>query len=124
MRFENNDPPDIPEQIKELMRDEEIENMQNLDGWAVGTVIEVDEDGTRVATHEDAWIELFNGEGRAGKFGGVRFMAVTDGTYEEAYAYATRDSSVGNEPCFYVKEYDVPSNPRYGAPGPEFGGNV
>lgn len=114
--------PDIPEQIREMMRDEEIENMQSLDGWAVGTVAPIEEDEVRTVTEriENAWIELFNGAGRAGEFGGVRFMAIdSDGEYREAYAYPDRDSLDGNEPGWYVAEYDAPENPDVGIKYPD-----
>lgn len=90
---------EIPEQIREIMQDGEIGNMRNLCGWAVGRVSRqdtaVNPDGPDVEVLDEAWIELFNGKGRAGesaeqsagstvedrrssKSGGVRFMAVDD----------------------------------------------
>ena len=95
--------PSIPEQIAEVMYDEELQNMRKLDGWSVGTVVKRRPNGTEPVTLNDAWIELFDGNGRAGQYGGVRFMAITeDGEYEEAYAYGNKTASLGNEPCWYV----------------------
>lgn len=96
--------PEIPDEIASMMRDDEIENMRNLDGWAVGTVVLVgDETSRRI---EDAWIELFNGEGRAGEFGGTRFMAIDDGEYEEAYAYGSKEAMGDRDIGWYVESYD------------------
>jgi hypothetical protein len=131
---------DIPDAIRDAMRDDEIENMQSLDGWAIGTVCLIEEDNVRTVTTriEDAWIELFNGAGRAGesdeqstgstiddhrssKFGGVRFMAVdSDGEYRESYAYPNRDALSGNEPGWYVAEYVKPTEPRIGPEEPRY----
>lgn len=124
--------PEIPEQIESIMQSGELGNMRNLCGWAVGTVVRVGDRHHFVEERfRNAWVELFNGEGRAGesaelragstvedcrssKFGGVRFMAVTDGEYEEAYAYPDEESAQGNEPCYYVEEWDVPDQPDVG----------
>jgi hypothetical protein len=119
------DVPEIPDRIEELMRDEEIENMRNLDGWAVGTVALV-EKGTEIASVDDAWIELFNGEGRAGQFGGVRFMALCEeqamddfDEYLEAYAYGSFSSFRANAGTgWYVKRYDHPDDPDVGQEAP------
>jgi len=108
------DVPDVPEQIEEIMQGDELGNMRNLCGWAVGTVVQTDSLGNGVERFEDAWVELFNGEGRAGNFGGVRFMAVSDGEYEEAYAYPDYESFRGNEPGYYVTEWHVPDQPDVG----------
>jgi hypothetical protein len=110
--------PDIPEQIEELMQSDELGNMRNLCGWAVGDVVEVNPQGKAVESYSDAWVELFNGEGRAGRFGGVRFMVVSDGEYEEAYAYPDEESAHGNEPCYYVTEWIVPDQPDVGIKKP------
>lgn len=106
--------PEIPEQIESIMQSGELGNMRNLCGWAVGTAVQVDSLGNEVERYENAWVELFNGEGRAGEFGGVRFMAVSDGEYEEAYAYPDRESAEGNEPCYVITEWDVPNHPDVG----------
>jgi hypothetical protein len=89
--------PEIPEQIESIMESGELGNMRNLCGWAVGTIIECRIDNGTLVTieHGEAWVELFNGEGRAGEFGGVRFMAVWNDTYHEAYAYPDEDSARG-----------------------------
>lgn len=99
--------PEIPEQIRDVMREEEIENIRNLDGWAFGPV------GCRDGGHTkeviaDAWIELFNGDGRAGTFGGVRFMAVDQtGEYREAYAYGSEAALEQNtDTGWFVIEYE------------------
>ena len=113
--------PEIPDKITELMRDNEIENMQNLDGWAVGTICHIDMDGNITREIKGAWIELFDGEGGAGIFDGVRFMAVDNGEYEESYAHESREhlekrrdgekaglvgSVSGSYPAWFVKEYN------------------
>lgn len=99
---------EIPVQIAELMRDDELDNMRSLDGWAVGTVV-CHESGEEVARITDAWIELFDGNGRASVFGGVRFMGLRDGEYEEAYAHADsclfeQDDRTG----WFVESYTEP----------------
>lgn len=136
----------VPEQIQSVMRDEEIENMQNLDGWAVGKVARqettTNPDAPDREVLENAWIELFNGDGRAGesaeqsagstvddlrspKFGGVRFMAVDDdGGYREAYAYPSRKALLGNEPGWYVSEWYEPTDPDVGQIYPDGPGVV
>lgn len=131
---------EIPEQIRDVMREDEIENMENLDGWATGRVAL--QEITANPEHDDevldnAWIELFNGEGLAGesaeqsagstvedrrssKFGGVRFMAVDDdGEYREAYAYPDRKSLHGNEPGWYVQKFYQPTDPDVGPRYPD-----
>lgn len=110
---------EIPEQIREIMQDGEIGNMRNLCGWAVGRVARQDTtanpDGPDIEVLDEAWIELFNGKGRAGEFGGVRFMAVDDdGEYREAYAYPSRKDLFGNEPGWYVQKFYQPTNPEIG----------
>lgn len=110
---------EIPEQIENVMRQEEIENMRSLDGWAIGTVVQTDWDGEVVHRFDDAWVELFNGDGRAGRFGGVRFMTVDDGDYEEAYAYAGRTAAEGSHPCYYVETWTEPEFPEIGPRSPE-----
>lgn len=109
---------DIPESVREVLVEEEIENVRQRNGWAVGTVKLYDHGGVTKEI-EDAIIELFNGEGSAGEFGGVRFMAEHDGEYEEAYAYATREALIelGREGWF-VDEFTDPENPDYGDPSP------
>jgi hypothetical protein len=127
--------PEIPEQIRDVMMDEEIENMRNFDGWAVGTAIQLDAFGMEVERYEDAWVELFNGNGSAGEFGGVRFMAVPDGEsderseedtgdrsepqYVEAYAYPSRVCADGNEPCYCIETWDEPEQPEIGPKYPK-----
>lgn len=121
----------IPEQIRRFHRDDEIRNMDHLFGWAIGTVVEV-RDGEEERTIEDAWLELFNGEGTAGEFGGVRFHAVIDPEearhqdvkdldgYIESYAYGTRDAFEERDRSdgWYVSEYQHPEDPDIGAPAP------
>lgn len=123
------DLPPVPEVIDALLHESEIENMKNLRGWAVGTVVLV-RDGEEVHEIGDAWIELFNGEGTADVFGGVRFMAVdeeegevldftdSDQLYIESYAYATREAFGGRDVGWFVKEYTHPEDPEYGVPAP------
>lgn len=112
---------EIPEKITELMREEEIENIQNRNGWAVGTVVQSSREGEIVETIEPAFIELFNGEGLAGVFGGVKFLAVDgDGEYRESYAYATRDAFENSQggAGWYVESFTDPEDPDYGQPAP------
>lgn len=98
--------PPIPEQIANVMLDDEIENMRAFDGWAHGSVIET-EGGDIVAEYEDCWIELFDGGGRAGVFDGVRFMTVSGDGYTEAYAYEDEDAydASATNTAYYVSEY-------------------
>lgn len=114
----SNETPDIPDVIQEMMQDKEVENMRNLDGWAVGTVVLI-EMGSQKQTIHDAWIELFNGEGCAGEFGGVRFMGKNgDGRYQEAYAYGTEEAMDHRSTGWYVESYDYPDDPNVGDPAP------
>lgn len=106
--------PEIPDEIQEMMNSEERRNMRNLDGWAVGTVIQVNTIGNIIGRYTGAWIELFNGQGRAGEFGGVKFMWAVCGAYEEAYAYPNERSAQGHEPCYVVEEFTHPENPDVG----------
>lgn len=122
---------DLPPGIANIMREEEIDNMLALDGWAVGTVVHV-EDGEEERRLENAWIELFNGEGRAGEFGGVRFMAIDPDDdsepesdhlptgYAEAYAYGDEETWENNpkESGWYVAEYVAPEDPNVGETAP------
>lgn len=111
--------PEIPVAIEELMRDEELRNMRNLDGWAVGTAIQVNKIGNIIGLYDEAWIELFNDDGRAGEFGGVKFMwANDDGAYKEAYAYPNERSERGHEPCYVIEEFTHPENPNVGQEAP------
>jgi hypothetical protein len=110
---------EIPDQIRDMMDEAEIENMESRSGWATGTAKEVNSDGRVTTTHEGAWIELFNGDGGAGEFGGVRFMAVTDGEYEEAYAYPDREFAErhSDPPYFYIASFNE-DDVDYGKPIP------
>lgn len=110
----------IPQAVAEMLDGEEKRNVRDRNGWAVGTVVHRSEEGLHRKI-EVAFIELFNGDGRAGEFGGVRFMAVTDdGDLEEAYAHATEEAAEANaeEPYWYVEEYTDPEDPDYGEPSP------
>lgn len=114
------DVPEIPTEIASLMNDEELDNMRSLDGWAVGSVA-CYENRTQIALLSDAWIELFNGDGRAGEFGGVRFMALDeDGQLQEAYAYGSFGALRENAATGWcVQNYRVPDNPDVGQEAPE-----
>jgi hypothetical protein len=92
----------IPQSVAEKLREQEIEN------------------GEPIREIDDAIIELFNGDGRAGQFGGVKFLAEDDGEYEESYAYATKQAfeNSGKKTGWYVEEYNSPANPDYGKPSP------
>jgi hypothetical protein len=115
---------EVPEEIQSMLTEEEIENIESRSGWAIGTV-QLIRDGDAVETLETAFIELFNGEGRAGTFGGVRFMAAVNEdsspkSFREAYAYATTEAGQqqgGNE-YHVVSEYLDPEDPDYGQPAP------
>lgn len=98
----------IPDQITDIMRETEIENMRSRRGWATGTLVCIGEDGDETQTIEDAWIEMLNGDGEAANMGGVRFMGVADGEYKEAYAYPERDiaEEYTTPPYWFVDEYN------------------
>lgn len=112
---------ETPDEIQDVLTDEENANIESRDGWAVGVVQRVS-DGNVVDTFRPAFIELFNSDGRAGEFGGVRFMATTDGEqpFEEAYAYATETAGAeqGGSDYYVVTEYLDPEEPDYGTPAP------
>lgn len=110
---------DIPETVERLLSDDELQNIRERRGWATGTVVLI-EDGVLARRIEDAFIELFNDEGVAGNFGGVRFLADDGDGLEEAYAYATQDAfaEADGGPGWYVEEYTDPENPNVGRPAP------
>lgn len=110
---------EAPEIVTQYLTEEEVENLENRNGWAVG-VIELEEDGEVIETINPAFIELYNGEGRAMNFGGVGFMADDDGEYREAKAYATYEAfeNANTDAGWYVKEYIEPENPNYGKAAP------
>lgn len=108
----------IPDQIRDVLRPDEIEEMKALRGWATGTVKLLEGGGEVNKGYADAWIELFNGDGSSSAFGGVRFMAVgPDGEYQEAYAYPAREHAEGSEPAWFVAEFDQ-EGVDYGDPVP------
>jgi hypothetical protein len=111
---------DVPDPIEAVLTDKECANLRSRDGWAVGVVKHINH-GEVVESFRPAFIELFNGEGRAGEFGGVRFMAAVDSEepFEEAYAYATREAAEEQPGKVYyaVTEYLDPDDPDYGQPG-------
>lgn len=109
---------DIPEQVRDVMEEQEIENMLSFTGWATGTVVELDENGDVETVFEDAWIELFNGKGLARDFGGIKFFAVKDGEYTEAYGYPDEEY-VNDPPCYFVREFDQ-EDVDYGTPVPNY----
>jgi len=75
------DLPPIPEEIKdEFGGREQVKDLRGIHGWAIGTVVELDEDGNTVKTYEDVWIELF-------EEGETRILVHTNGTYKEKYAH-------------------------------------
>lgn len=69
---------EIPKRIREMMDSDERACMRQRKGWATGTVVEVNEGGEEVRRLDGAWIELFNGHGLSGVFGGIRFMWADD----------------------------------------------
>ena len=121
---------EIPKRIREILEDDEIANARRREGWATGTAVRLDEQGEVAERLEGVWIELFNGLGGAGVFGGVRFMwadtAVEyddpwddDGGFEEAYAYATKEAADagGDVPYWYVESYNE-DDVDFGVPAP------
>lgn len=115
---------EVPEEIQSMLTDEEIANIESRTGWAVG-IVQLIRDGEVDETLEPAFIELFNGDGRAGSFGGVRFMAAVDESstpksFREAYAYATTQAGQqqGGDEYHAVSEYLDPEDPDYGQPAP------
>lgn len=121
---------EIPDRIKEMLNEEEIENIENKDGWAFGNVRLKNKEGRVDNEFDDVVIELFNGEGIAGRFGGVKFMWADDSVeynepwekqgYKEFYAHATENSldQNGSLPGWYVEEYTDPEDADYGQASP------
>lgn len=109
------EPDDIPDQIAGLLSPGERSNVIDRNGWAIG-IVETYKNGEVKHRHEDAIIELFNGEGGARQFGGVRYMVVDDsGELEESYAYATPESVPDDKGDYAtVVEYTDPEDPEYG----------
>lgn len=105
--------------VAEKLREDELQNINQRDGWAVGTVVLCVE-GNVTRRIEEAYIELFNGAGRAGQFGGVKFLAEHNNEYEESYAYATEKAfnNSSEDEGWYVESFTSPSNPDYGQPAP------
>lgn len=114
-----NDEEHIPKSIREVLHVPELNNIRNRNGWAKGNVTLFEGDETR-REHEGVIIELFNGEGTAGEFGGVKFMAATDGGLIENYAFATKDAYVHSDQAtgWVVTEWTDPEDPDYGEPAP------
>lgn len=110
----------IPDAVQEKLTEDEIQNITNRNGWAIGTVA-LSEHGEITRRIEYAYIELFNGDGGAGLFGGVKFLAEDkNGEYEEAYAYATPEAfqRQNKNTGWYVESFTDPEHPRYGKPEP------
>jgi hypothetical protein len=110
----------IPEQIREVLHIPELDNLRNRDGWAKGEVTLI-EAGAERQTIEEAFIELFNDEGTAGEFGGVKFMAEQGGALLENYAFATREAfeESSQSQGWVVTEWTDPDDPEYGEPAPQ-----
>lgn len=122
---------EIPDRIADVMEPEERANMRQRKGWATGTAVHIDENGQQTRRLEDVWVELFNGHGGAGVFGGVRFQWTDgeeydeekpwadDGGYEEVYAYATKEAAEdeATAPYWYIAEYNE-DDVDYGIPAP------
>ena len=121
---------EIPKRIREILEDDEIANAHRRKGWATGTAVRLDEHGEVAERLEDVWIELFNGYGRAGVFGGVRVMWADDSVdyedpwdeddgFTEEYAFATAYAGVeeGDPPYWYIESYNE-SDVDYGVPAP------
>lgn len=109
----------IPDSIREVLDDDEIENIENRNGWAFGTVV-LSVNGEVEERLEDALIELYNGQGTAGRFGGVGVMATSPEGDREFKAYATKEAfeERGRDEGWYVEEYTDPTNPDYGQAAP------
>lgn len=133
--------PTVSTGLRQVMRDEEIQNIRHFEGWAIGTIVLAEKkDGRRLRSRhlisekdrvEKCWIELFNGKGRAGEFGGVKAFAIRDAGaphteeypvpgYFETYAFAHRDAFVesSQEGGWYVEEWETPEEPDYGEAAP------
>lgn len=110
---------EIPPAITEILMDEELENIRNRTGWAIGVVVQ-DDNGTEQRRIEDAVIELLNGAGGAGAFGGVKFLATEGGSLTEADAFATEEAyrESSQSEGWYVAEWTDPGNPNYSQPAP------
>ncbi len=109
----------IPGQLEALFNKTELENMRALRGWATGTAALIGEDGAEKETYEDCWIELLNGDGKAGRFTGVRFHHVdtsveydpeepwADDGLTKGYAYGREAAATDAEPPYVViTDYD------------------
>jgi hypothetical protein len=114
---------EIPDELIEILTDEELENLQSRTGWAIGTIQLIEdrenedgEDENRVVKRElsDCPIELLNGRGTAGRFGGMNAFAVdTDGKFMEVKAYGSIDAfDVSSKSSgWVVTEYTDPADP-------------
>lgn len=110
---------EIPDSIRAVLEDEEIENIEARKGWAFGTVA-LSVNGEVEERLENALIELYNGEGSAGQFGGVGVMATSPEGDREFKAYATKTAfeDRGRDEGWYVEEFTDPTNPDYGQAAP------
>lgn len=109
----------IPEEIRDVLHTPELANLRDREGWAKGEIALIED--TEVSEEiDEVFLELFNGEGTAGEFGGVRAYAVTDGNYRENYAYATREAFDESEQVagWVVTKWTDPVDPDYGDPAP------
>lgn len=121
---------EIEQRIRELLSDDEIAELEDRNGWAIGTVAMMNVDGEIEQELDNAVIELFNGDGGAGEFGGVRFTWVDpevdyeeaweDQGYQEAYAHASKEALErnGTLPSWFVKEFTDPEKPYVGQESP------
>lgn len=123
--------PVVPEGFEEVLRPEEIQNMRHFKGWAIGSVTYVDEGNVGADRVEDCWIELLNGEGRAGEFGGVkafnrremeapRTLDFPVEGYFEVYGFATPEAFEASSQTsgWYVDEWETPGQPDFGRAAP------
>jgi hypothetical protein len=102
---------DVPENICTMMEPEEIDNMRNFTGWALGTIQLLNKNGNIVETRDTVWIELLNGEGRARTFLGVKFIYENKvGAVSEGYAYESMRLALENKPAWFVTEIEHPSD--------------
>lgn len=103
----------IPNSVENILRENELQEIENRNGWAFGTVVLVGSSG-ETNRKEEVLIELMP------TFGGVRFMAEEENELMESYAYATRKAfeESSREVGWYVDSFDDPENPDYGKPSP------
>jgi len=111
----------VPDEIAGLLTPEELENLRERRGWAVGKAKLVTSQSR--ATIEPVFVELLNGEGRARPMSGVRYLGVDNiGEVDEGYAWPSTESidpDVAGTSYYVITEYFDPDDPEFGPEGPE-----